>query len=102
MAKKREFFESGNRARTTVKIESVMARRPFSLGYKDAFEGKPFRKEYDSMDVNSQWNYERGRQFFVLYREPTFKTQTVGRGNKKLLPSAVEVYGGAVITKAIV
>jgi hypothetical protein len=52
-----------------VKLESVMRAAAFVKGFKDAQAGKPI--DYDAFvetrDTNKVWQYERGRQFGLIF-----------------------------------
>lgn len=50
-----------------ITIRQVMWPKAFSLGAKDATDGKPFRPEYERWGLNDQWAYERGRAFGILH-----------------------------------
>jgi len=47
-------------------IEEVMRDPAFQLGAADVRAGLPFRRAYDRWDINTQWNYERGRAWALL------------------------------------
>lgn len=49
-----------------VKTATVIRTKYFMMGYKDKVAGKPFHSEYDTWELNDQWNYERGRQYGTL------------------------------------
>ena len=55
----------------TVTYKSVMRTAAFMRGVREAREGLPM--DYDAYtqdgDTNNRWQYERGRQFGILYRE---------------------------------
>lgn len=60
----------------TVTLRSIMRTAPFMRGHREALEGKPF--DYDAYTViNDQWQYERGRQFGLMYRQPIKEGRTV-------------------------
>ena len=47
-------------------IASVIRTAAFVRGFKEVKTGKPLN--YDAFrDANEQWNYERGRQFALLF-----------------------------------
>lgn len=52
-----------------VKPESIMRAAAFVKGFKEAQAGKPFSYDlFESIrDTNKQWQYERGRQFGLIY-----------------------------------
>ena len=46
-----------------VTIISVMSTPKFALGVADVRAGRPIRPDYETWDVDPQWDYERGRQW---------------------------------------
>jgi len=50
-------------------IKGIMRSAPFVVGFNEARKGMPIR--YDAFDdLNRQWNYERGRQFGLIFDGP--------------------------------
>ena len=48
------------------KASTVMRSAAFVRGFKEAQKGKPL--DYDAYrDTNNQWNYQRGRQFALIF-----------------------------------
>ena len=71
-------------AQTSVRIvtfKSIIASQAFRVGYEDAKNGKGFNESYNDYHEKAQWNYERGRQFFVATRGviPPYVDQKLGR-----------------------
>ena len=63
-------FKSGYRLRKgdqiptrTVTIVEIMSGPSFALGVADARAGRGYHRDYDLWDTNTQWTYERGRQW---------------------------------------
>jgi hypothetical protein len=44
-------------------IYAIMSTREFALGVADMRANRPYPRDYDSWEVDPQWNYERGRQW---------------------------------------
>jgi hypothetical protein len=44
----------------------IMRDEHFALGVDDARAGRPYPLEYEDWEMNSQWNYERGRAFGII------------------------------------
>jgi hypothetical protein len=61
--------DAGNKHFHIVPLTRVMLSSAFLQGWKSAKKGLPFDDLI--MDVNYAWNYERGRQFGIMY--PEFK-----------------------------
>lgn len=56
---------NGNRKTRTVKVRTVVAAKPFKMGYADAHAGKGPRRAYETMSEYDQRRYEDGRAFFA-------------------------------------
>ncbi len=69
-----------------------MSQSAFALGVRDARAGLPYHAGYDNgWDVDSQWDYERGRQWARLApRDMPL------RCNGKLNPEAIGFYGAEI------
>lgn len=52
-----------------VKLESVMRTAAFVRGFRESQAGKPLNYDAfpDSFETNKQWQYERGRQFGLIF-----------------------------------
>jgi hypothetical protein len=49
------------------KGQSVMRGAAFVRGFKEARKGKPLDYDAYPHNTNQQWDYERGRQFALVY-----------------------------------
>jgi hypothetical protein len=49
------------------KLAACMRRSAFVKGFNDRRKGKPLDYEAFPYDVNSQWDYERGRLFACVF-----------------------------------
>ena len=73
--------------------KSIIRSKAFVTGFNEVRSGKPLK--YDAFkDVNDQWNYERGRQFGLLF------SGHLKHGQKVTLNAAVNL-GYALSIKAI-
>lgn len=81
-------------ARTTQQLERVMNSRAFRVGVMDAAMGEPFCHEYETWRIDSQQDYERGRQFSVCCKAPLMQ-------GRKLNPQAVNEFLVAYNSKII-
>lgn len=50
----------------SVKITTIMRRKSFVVGFRDARERKPFNYDY-GQSMREQWDYERGRLLATFY-----------------------------------
>jgi hypothetical protein len=66
MARKLLPFQSQQVAGGAVKVSTVLNSKEFTMGVYDAALGEPFDKSYESMTINQQWFYERGRLFALV------------------------------------
>lgn len=75
------------------KVQSIMRSTAFVVGFNEARKGRPL--DYEAfVDPNSQWNYERGRQFGLIFDGPLKKGRVLNLG-------AVLYFGQAVQQKEI-
>jgi hypothetical protein len=74
-------------------IKGIMRSAPFVVGFNEARKGEPLRYEAFA-DFNSQWNYERGRQFSLIFDGPLKKGKALNLG-------AIIYFGLAVNAKEI-
>ena len=81
----------------TVKLESTMRAASFVKGFKEAQAGKPINYESfpASFETNKQWQYERGRQFGLIYSGALKK-------GSKITWEAWRAYREAVIARQII
>jgi hypothetical protein len=71
-----------------VTIEEIMASRAFALGVQDVRARRPPRDTDGCDDVDTVWNYERGRAWALL-APPNMPLRLPGGA---LNPSAVRLY----------
>ena len=69
-----------------VNLKSVIGNAFFLKGFQDAMNGIGLYEKYDSIPLNKQFNYERGRQFYFAAGKIRIKQ---GRGVSR---DAVEIY----------
>ena len=94
MARSKKIQGSGNNLNLkAVSYGSVVVSPHFLKGWKDAKSGAPFQEFLDKVE---NWNYERGRQFSVLFPE----VKAIRLGNKPH-PEAVALYMNARREKLI-
>ncbi|MGY4285785.1 hypothetical protein ACVWXO_005005 [Bradyrhizobium sp. LM2.7] len=74
-----------------VSLMTIMRDPAFALGVRDARARLPYRATYDLWTTNSQWNYERGRQWAAL--APRELPLNCG---SQINPDAVRLYGDAI------
>lgn len=81
-------------ATTNVTTKSIMRTAAFMRGVRETRNGIPM--DYDAFDGDDwgRWNYERGRQFGILYAGP------VKDGNKLTL-GAMLAMREAVVSKTL-
>jgi len=60
-------------------ILGVMRSAPFVKGYSEARAGNPIRYDAYINNSNSQWNYERGRLFGLIFSGPLKVGKSVSR-----------------------
>lgn len=60
-------------------IQSIMRSAAFVVGFNEVRKGRPLNYEAFA-DPNSQWNYERGRQFSLIFNGPLKKGRTLNIG----------------------
>ena len=65
---------------TKTGILGVMRSAPFVKGYSEARAGNPIRYDAYINNLNSQWNYERGRLFGLIFNGPLKMGKSVNRG----------------------
>ena len=66
--RKRRSAPEGNKDTTvSTTFRSIVCRKEFGWGFKDAVKGLPFSEDYDKMG-DKQWSYERGRLVGTQYR----------------------------------
>jgi len=53
-------------ANKTITAAALIRTKYFMMGYKDKVAGKSFHSDYDTWQMNDQWNYERGRLYGTL------------------------------------
>jgi hypothetical protein len=74
-------------------IQSIMRSAAFVVGFNEARKGRPL--DYEAfVNPNSQWNYERGRQFGLIFDGPLKKGRVLNIG-------AVLYFGQAISMKEI-
>jgi hypothetical protein len=77
-------------------LKSTMTRVAFVRGFKEAREGLPM--DYDAFttdgDTNARWQYERGRQFGIVYAGDL-------KQGPRVTWQAVEAMHGAVLCQWI-
>ena len=61
-------------------ILGIMRSKPFVQGFSEARTGAPIRYDAYIYDSNCQWNYERGRQFGLLFTGPLKVGKAINRG----------------------
>jgi hypothetical protein len=61
-------------------ILGVMRSAPFVKGYSEARAGNPIRYDAYINNSNSQWNYERGRLFGLIFSGPLKVGKAINRG----------------------
>jgi hypothetical protein len=80
-----------------VKLESVMRAAAFVKGFKEGQARKPIN--YDSFietrDTNKQWQYERGRQFGLIFDGAL-------KDGARITWAAKAAYREAVWTRAVI
>ena len=75
-------------------LRSVMTKKAFNDGFKACRNGAPFDYDY-SRDTNTQWAYERGRLFALVFRGE------VKSGNR-ICNGAVYAMNGAIWEKTVI
>jgi hypothetical protein len=58
----------------------IMRSAPFVKGFSEARAGNPIRYDAYINNANSQWNYERGRLFGLIFSGPLKVGRSVNRG----------------------
>ena len=54
-------MDKGQIPTKAVSVRRIMTDPAFKRGVRDARAGRPFPVAFDTWEVNSAWNYERGR-----------------------------------------
>lgn len=78
-----------------VTIQSIMRSVAFNVGFKEAQQGIPLDYDRYANDGKKQWEYERGRQFAMVYDGSV-------KNGKKLITRAIMNYHHAVMSKYVV
>lgn len=91
MARRRRRSEAEGNKDVTVQttFRTIVCRKEFGWGFKDAVKGLPFSDEYDSMGT-AQWSYERGRLVGTQYRV-YFNAMNRKLGTFKKVPSLSKI-----------
>jgi hypothetical protein len=53
-----------------VSLVCIIRSAAFVRGYQEALSGKPFNYEFAPRKLDELWNYERGRQFAMIWNGP--------------------------------
>jgi len=61
-------------------ILGIMRSGPFVKGFSEARAGNPIRYDAYINNANSQWNYERGRLFGLIFSGPLKVGRAINRG----------------------
>jgi hypothetical protein len=87
-----------------VKLSTIMGRADFSIGMRDASEGKPIRDHWDVRTkagiAAEQWCYERGRMFWVWLKAKGMENMPIKKG-RTVLDWALMEFNTAIREKAI-
>jgi hypothetical protein len=73
-------------------VRQIMNGPSFTLGVADARAGRPYHRDYDLWDTNTQWVYERGRAWAMLAPHHVKLRQ-----NSEITPEAIAWYGSDII-----
>ena len=77
---------------TRTPIESLMRSAAFVKGYKDVQKGKPYNYEVftGENEIAKRWQYERGRQFGLIYNGNLKNGQNVTRDAQEAIACAYD------------
>ena len=78
-----------------VTLRTVIRSADFVRGFKEAKAGKPINYDYSPKDTNGLWQYERGRQFGLIF-DGKLKS-----GNRILYRAELEL-SNAIFNKIII